>query len=583
MIILTRPEIVFNDYGKDVVIFISNLDNQEAANKVIIKYIQDAFNAEGRIVVERVGKTNYFSISLELEENESLSDITNKIMNAYEKGLYNGIVIRIPDEEMKIQAEFYISFSLKDLSYKFKTEDLTNEQVRTKLKENVLEGDQLNKVTIDNFFANHTNYECVQFKQAQLDMASFEHAILPLTDFTEASLKYANFEKADLRYANLTGANLTEANLKGANLTGADLTGADLTGANFTGAIGVSPPLPLLLKKRIKPEEEDRTKVLKETIWEPQNVYNTGTSQSPIWNVDEIDENDITRFKTTKRGPRKRMVVTRAEYSIKPAEYESVDPAIVTLYNEESDVGKILNEELLFEDETISLKDFFSGPDGFLFRVVNGDKFEDILIANKLYEPTTVNYLQNSHDLILYTCDEPGSMNKAKINLSRPLLDMGKALGMPSSRIYVDYSSFIKSLLEDVRKYKCYILYKDTRLSEKYKSLASYNAVYNPMSDTQVYVSNLHCNAGEDMNGVIWTVKPIGDNLLKKSKTTSGKINKTKGRIAINPRPVRKVLHRRTTARALTAADEITGGGTRKKIKRRTIKRRNIKRRTKRN
>ena len=598
MIILTKPKIVYkNENGSDVVTYISELANQEAANQVIIKYIKAAFNEEGRIEVGRLGDTNYYGISFSFDiEEELLFDLEKIASQAFEEGLYNGIEIQFPGEEEEIKADFYISFLRDVLSHEFNQAALTDPQVRTILKDTVLEGNQLNKVSIDKFFANHTNYACIQFKQAELDIASFEGAKLPLTDFTGASLKYTNFESVDLRYANftganlkganlryanLTGANLTGANLKGtiltsANLTGADLTGADLTSAyltdayltgvnltdanltkaDFTGAI-MTPPMPLLLKKRIKPEEEDRTKVLKETVWEPASEFNI------------VDETNPSHFKSTKRGPRKRMVATKAEYSIKPAEYESVDPSIVTLENEESDVGKMLNEELLFDDETESLKDFFNGPDGggFLFRVVQGDKFEDILIATKLYEPSTVNYLQNSSDLILYTCNEPGSMNPSKINLIRPLLDMGKALGMPSSRIYVNYASFITTLLADGRKYKCYILYKNTKLSEKYKSLASYNAVYNPAGDTQVYVSNLHCNEGADMNGVLWTVKPIGNNLISKSiKKSKGKsIKKSKS----NYRTPRKIhiTHRTRRHRTLSASNNPTAGGRKHKTR----------------
>jgi hypothetical protein len=167
-------------------------------------------------------------------------------------------------------------------------------------------------------------------------------------------------------------------------------------------------------------------------------------------------------------------------------------------------------------------------------------------------------------------------MNPSKINLIRPLLDMGKALGMPSSRIYVDYGSFITTLLADRRKYKCYILYKNTKLSEKYKSLASYNAVYNPAGDTQVYVSNLHCNEGADMNGVLWTVKPIGNNLIskiiKKSKDKTSK-SKSKGKSIkkskSNYRTPRKIhiTHRTRRHRTLSASNNPTAGGRKHKTR----------------
>jgi hypothetical protein len=247
---------------------------------------------------------------------------------------------------------------------------------------------------------------------------------------------------------------------------------------------------------------------------------------------------------------------------MKPAEYERVDPSIVTLDNEESDVGKMLNEDALFDDELVSLKEFFKGPGGFLFRVVQGDKFEDILVSANGYQPSTRKYLYSSTDLKLYTCNEPGSMNRKKINLNRPLIDIGKAIGLQATRIYVDYHSFVKTVLDDTRQYKCYILYK-YKTSEKYKSLASYNAIYNPTGDPEVYVSNLHCNEGADMDGVIWSIKPIGDNLLNRRSSKKIKtINKPKRKTP--ERTTRNTLHR-TRRRSLTAADETTAGGGKQK------------------
>jgi hypothetical protein len=232
----------------------------------------------------------------------------------------------------------------------------------------------------------------------------------------------------------------------------------------------------------------------------------------------------------------------------------------------------MLNEDALFDDELVSLKEFFKGPGGFLFRVVQGDKFEDILVSANGYQPSTRKYLHSSTDLKLYTCNEPGSMNRAKINLNRPLIDIGKAIGLQATRIYVDYNRFVKTVLDDTREYKCYILYK-YKTSEKYKSLASYNAIYNPTGDPQVYVSNLHCNEGADMDGVIWSIKRIGDNLLKTQSSKKTKtIQNTKRRTTIKPRTVSKVLHRRTTGRALTAADETTAGGGRRRRKKQTKK-----------
>jgi Leucine-rich repeat (LRR) protein len=330
-------------------------------------------------------------------------------------------------------------------------------------------------------------------------------------------------------------------------------------------------PPPSKLQKRIKREMEDRTKVLKETVWEPQNVYNTGDSDDPWWNIDEIDENDETRFKTTKRGPRKRMVKEKAEYSMKQAEYESVNPMSVTVDNEESDRGEMLNEDAIFED--ISLQEFFEQDmDGFLFRLVQGGKIKDILVSSTLYQPSTLDYLRDSTDLILYKCNEPGYMNLDKINLKKPLIDIGKAIGIPGSRIYVDKTSFIKTLLEDTRKYKCYILYTYPK-SDKYKTLASYKAIYDT-KDTQRYVSNLHCNEGDDMNGVIWTVKPIGDALNSKSKSKSrpskslpSKSKSRRSRIYVLNR-----TRRHSTLRNSNSNDINVGGSRKPKQKKKTRK-----------
>jgi hypothetical protein len=194
--------------------------------------------------------------------------------------------------------------------------------------------------------------------------------------------------------------------------------------------------------------------------------------------------------------------------------------------------------------------------------VVQGDKFEDILVSANGYQPNTSKYLRSSTDLKLYTCNEPGSMNRKKINLNRPLIDIGKAIGLQATRIYVDYHSFVKTVLDDTRQYKCYILYK-YKTSEKYKSLASYNAIYNPTGDPEVYVSNLHCNEGADMDGVIWSIKPIGDNLLNRRSSKKIKtINKPKRKTP--ERTTRNTLHR-TRRRSLTAADETTAGGGKQK------------------
>lgn len=587
MKILLKPMFENEEEGEYYGLLSMRQPNQDALDGELRAYLNEIFPEPGR-AIERVRGTNFYSVDV-------LNDAPDNIKTWYDTHLADALArgfvvdrdweIFPKDERQPVDEGVTMYFDTLaetpvNMGFDFDTEEGRENVYRYTLRNDSLEG-----VLLPDLYAQGFDYTAMSFAKSKLMNSVFRKAFLQLVNFQYADLTGVDFQDADLRYAFFQGADLTEANFLNADLTGAGFTGsnwreaknlidnptfrAPITPKLSTVSATVDLPIPFTLKKQIKAEREDRTKIVKPTVLEKPNRYNIGTSQSPIWREDEIDETDVTRFKTTRRGPRKRMVAERAVYSIKPAEYERVDPSIVTLDNEESDVGKMLNEDALFDDELVSLKEFFKGPGGFLFRVVQGDKFEDILVSANGYQPSTSKYLRNSTDLKLYTCNEPGSMNRAKINLNRPLIDIGKAIGLQATRIYVDYNRFVKTVLDDTRQYKCYILYK-YKTSEKYKSLASYNAIYNPTGDPQVYVSNLHCNEGADMDGVIWSIKPIGNNLLttqssKKTKT----IQNTKRRKTLKPRTVSKVLHRRTTGRALTAADETTaGGGTRRHKKR---------------
>ena len=93
-------------------------------------------------------------------------------------------------------------------------------------------------------------------------------------------------------------------------------------------------------------------------------------------------------------------------------------------------------------------------------------------------------------------------------------------------------------------------------------------------------VSDVHCDPLDTFE--IYTLKPVILKETARKKSTQRK--KSTKRKPIKPRTLRKVLRRRTTGRALTAADETTvaGGGRKKKrtLKKRTLKKRTLKRRT---
>jgi hypothetical protein len=334
---------------------------------------------------------------------------------------------------------------------------------------------------------------------------------------------YAEFQQADL-----TGANFKDANLRGAIFHGSNWQDTiNLTdNPTFTTPVpGPAPTdiaIPSVLKKLVKAQQKG--KLLKDAVWQMEDNKNIIDSKNP----------KQLKYCSEKWTTRPRLIVSKAEYEMLPAEYADVDPTLVSI---DTDKGRKLGEDLLLEedeDEKEPFNIFFTEqPDGFLFRVVQGEKFEDILISNTAYQPTTIDYLRKATDLdvnatdlkkkeknldlILYMC-AAGRMGTA--NKNRPLIDIGKVIGMSTDRIYVELDEFKKIVLADTRKYKCYILYKDTNQSEQYQSLTSHNILFNPGTDI---VGQLHCNDGEGMSGLVWSIKQIGNNLTQGESIEGGK------------------------------------------------------------
>jgi uncharacterized protein YjbI with pentapeptide repeats len=429
-------------------------------------------------------------------------------------------------------------------------------------------GANFSNSSLNNASFLNANLICANFSNTTMLHADLRNTDLKNANFTDASLNNANFKNANLYQTNFRGADLTNADFRNAVLVNANLIGCKLNGAKFensswedaiydddamslgdfehyddvaeaaaaaaAGAAEVEAaataahaeaveaeaaagnaeeaaidiPIPALLQKQIKAEEEyDKEHPLKEAVWE---------SETETTKIDPTNPKMMITVRNGDTIKRRRLLVSKPEYKIKPPEYAAVNPALIEMSNEDTDTGNMITEDL--GTETLPLQEFFAtNADGFLFRVVQNNTFTDILLPQTIYPPSTRAYLETSKDLILYACKEPGSMNLTKIKLTRPLIDIGKVIGLSTSRIYVDYAEFKETVLDDNRKFKGYILYNSPEKSKKYKSLATYNAIFNPQGDPESYVSNLHCNEGADMNGLYWSIKRIGDNLQTES------------------------------------------------------------------
>jgi hypothetical protein len=526
--------------------------NQDMLDGELLAYFKEIFP---ECDLKRVPKTNYYLAKL---LDEPVDDIRVWYMTHLDKAIANGF---IEDRDWLIEPDVDDGESVETDEMFIDTTEMstvpTNIDIDTQRDEAmgfIRSANNLDSVDIPDLFAKKTDYTGLSFYRSNLNRSVFTEAILPMTIFQNAVLTGANFQGADLRYASFEGANLT-----GANFQDAQLKGAKFDGSNWQEAINladnpsfVKPPvdiaIPSVLKKLIKTQQKG--KMLKDDIYQDENSHNAidpknskkmnfckdGWQKGKLLN--EADEQSVVDAKNPDKFrhcdvelvSRTRMIATKAQYEILPAEYGDVDPTLVSIENEETDKGKKLGEDLILdededEDEKEPLKKFFlEQPDGLLFRVVQGEKFDDILVSNTIYHPTTTDYLRNETDLILYTC-EPGRMGTAK--RERPLIDIGKAIGMSTARIYVDFSEFKRIVLADTRTYKCYILY-NTRESEQYKTLTSHKVLNNPGMNV---VGELHCNDGDGMSGAIWSIKRIGDNLIeggRRNKKKERKRNMTK-------------------------------------------------------
>lgn len=92
-----------------------------------------------------------------------------------------------------------------------------------------LEGAQLSKLKLANWWIRGAHLEGATFLGANLERACFEYAHLEGAEFYGANLRHAS-----LRYANLYGASIQHADLEGANLAGANLERANIHGANLS-------------------------------------------------------------------------------------------------------------------------------------------------------------------------------------------------------------------------------------------------------------------------------------------------------------------------------------------------------------
>ena len=373
----------------------------------------------------------------------------------------------------------------------------------------------------------------LSFDESKLNKSIFTEAFLPMTKFNRCKLQEADFRNADLMYAEFQQADLTGANFKDANLRGAIFNGSNWEDAinlannsTFTTPVpGPAPTdiaIPSVLKKLVKAQQKG--KLLKDAVWQMEDNKNIIDAKNP----------KQLKYCSEKWTTRPRLIVSKAEYEMLPAEYADVDPTLVSI---DTDKGIKLGEDLLLEEDEEDKEPFniffTEQPDGFLFRVVQGEKFEDILVSNTAYQPTTIDYLRKATDLdlnatdlkkkeknldlILYMC-AAGRMGTA--NKNRPLIDIGKVIGMSTDRIYVELNEFKNIVLADTRKYKCYILYKDTNQSEQYQSLTSHNILFNPGTNI---LGQLHCNDGEGMSGLVWSIKQIGNNLTQGESIEGGK------------------------------------------------------------
>jgi hypothetical protein len=530
MKILLKPSFMYevNNFEGHVGLTSMTEENQDKLNVEIISYLRELFPEPERSI-KRVKKTNYYSVDILNDEIDNIQTWYNThLADAVARGFdsepewmiyLNENVDYAPDDQPFAAEELNFSTQINELPDYF---NFDTEEDRRDVMGYVNLNDDLYKINLPNLFAKKTNFTALLFTGSKLNKSIFTEAILPMTKFNQCELKEANFQNADLRYAEFQGANLEGANFSNANLEGADFVGSNWQDAinirdnpTFTapepGAVAPAPiretqdisttasnvAIPSVLKKIVKTQQRGR--MLKDDVYQSPDEKNVVDAENP------------KKFKHCNEPwtSRPRLIVTKSEYEMIQAKFADVDPTFVSIENEETDKGKKLGEDLLLEEDE-SLKNFFDEqPDGFLFRVVQGDKFDDILLSDEIYQPSTSDYLRDEKDLILYMC-RPGSMGSA--NQNRPLIDIGKAIGMSTARIYVDFSEFGKIVLADRRKYKCYILYNDSRESEKYQALTSHNVLFNPGMNI---VGQLHCNEGEGMSGVIWSIKPIGDNLMQ--------------------------------------------------------------------
>jgi len=597
---IVKPRFFYGSYGVDY--HIEEMENADEINTLIIETLRGFFHTLPLTSFKRLAETNFYTIDT-LEEELSADDIYSVFHEIFEV-FSEEVLIKTYDnsDEEKITTLTFDGFTKftegitspdgyeMDNILQLTEYHLMSAEFRdhlTDIGENLSNlntaDDNLNDILAQSTFfigANFSNSSltnasflnaklvCANFSKTTMLNADLRNTDLKNAIFTYASLINANFKNANLYQANFRGADLTNADFRNATLVNANLTGCKLDGAKFGGsdwedaiydddamslgdfehyvdiveeeeeeeeddddaAAAVDIPIPALLQKQMKaPEEYDKEHPLKEAVLEPETETNK---------IDASDPKMMMTLRDGKTMKRRRLLLSKPEYKMKPAVYADVDPSLIQMSDE--DTGTMLTEDL--STEQVPLEEYFAiNPNGFLFRVVQRNTFTDMLLPETIYLPSTSAYLETSKELILYACKKPGTMNPAKIKLTHPLIDVGKVLGLAASRIYVDYTEFKETVLYDKRKFKGYISYNHPVTSKKYKSLASYNAIYNPQGDEEIYVSNLHCNKGADMNGIYWSIKRIGDNLqtesgggrrknIRKRKTRKLYLKKTKGK-----------------------------------------------------
>ena len=422
------------------------------------------------------------------------------------------VIDTLPGEEITNINDWYIGYLDKAVDMEFNAEMTVEveprESTEGRIDEAVLFMDLMTAPIYSNFdFRTPESRADIMLQYIDvndnLDNINLDHLFANELNFTglafkQTNLPNASFADAFLPLTNFNKAKLKKANFRGADLRYADLTETDLTGADFTGA--------------------DLTGA----------SFDDSNWQEAVNLIDNPSFNSSTR----------QLVLEQEDDEALEGD-KNTCYAVTDLYDKNID------------------KYLAKNPGNFILVVGDNKECESLVNLQRQYYSNELRDMEGYYECSQSVIDWQNTAGHTKIafNPEDYITDIEYVKVGSFNQYIVKPDWFYNGPAPAPRRFKLVSTGERKRLISK-RIATRYG--------TDV-VSDVHCDPLDTFE--IFRLEPVLPKKSSKKSTQRRKTTKTtktttrKTTKTINPRSVRKVLHRRITRRSLTAADETTAGG----------------------